>query len=133
MLTQERLQEILNYNPETGIFTWIAKSSPKSQIQIGQRAGYRNLRGYRVIIIDGEIDYEQILACLYMTGKWPTFEMDHKNDIKDDNRWDNLDDIPGIMAQLPQAARRVRPPKRLGFADFDCFRPNCFREGGRWP
>ena len=25
-----------------------------------------------------------------MTGEWPTLKIDHKNNIRDDNRWENL-------------------------------------------
>ena len=30
------------------------------------------------------------LAWLYMTGDWPPDEVDHKNRVRTDNRWDNL-------------------------------------------
>ena len=34
--------------------------------------------------------YEQRLALLYMTGEWPSEEMDHRSLDKADNRWRNI-------------------------------------------
>jgi hypothetical protein len=54
--------------------------------------------GYRVIDIDGKDYYAHDLIYLYMTGKWPTGEIEHINDNKDDNRWGNLTiRHPGIL------------------------------------
>ena len=42
MLTQEYLKSILNYNPYTGEFVWLNKTSKMSRISVGQRAGREN-------------------------------------------------------------------------------------------
>jgi hypothetical protein len=88
-LTQERLKELLHYDPITGWFTWRVQSS---MMHIGARAGGLHGFGYRNIGIDYNKYLEHHLAWLYMTGEWPEFEVDHKNRIRDDNRWDNLAD-----------------------------------------
>src|ERR1700730_6426271 len=90
MLTQERLKELLSYDPETGIFRWIAKSSPFSNILIGDIAGSPLAHGYLQIKIDGEQYLQHRLAFLYMLGRLPKGEGEHANLDKADNRWCNL-------------------------------------------
>lgn len=98
MLTHERLLEVVYYDLSTGIFTWIAKLSRKTVI--GSRAGtIRPPRMYRVITIDGGKYYEHRLAWLYVTGRWPPVEIDHKNTVVDDNRFDNLREATGTQNQ----------------------------------
>ena len=48
------------------------------------------LMGYIHIFIDGTAHKAHRLACLYMTGEFPTNETDHVNHIRNDNRWENL-------------------------------------------
>lgn len=87
-LTAERLREVLHYDPETGAFTWREKIADK--VVVGQRAGSAYGNGYRGIRLFGVKVSEQRLAHLYMTGTLPGGEVDHRNRIRSDNRWDNL-------------------------------------------
>lgn len=89
-LTVERLREILHYDPETGIFVW--RIQAKATRPIGSKAGH-NRGGYVQLCINQVRYYAHRLAWLYMTGDWPKFEIDHKNRIKNDNRWINLRDV----------------------------------------
>ncbi len=86
MLTQSKLKEVLNYDPLTGLFTWMI--SPRSMTRIGDAAGCAS-RGYIVIGVLGVQYLSHRLAFLYMNGRWPS-EIDHINGIKADNRWLNL-------------------------------------------
>jgi hypothetical protein len=89
ILTQNRLKELLEYNPNTGLF--IRKKTTSSNAQIGDVAGCLNKQlGYKLISIDGKSYYCHRLAFLYMTGYFPESQVDHINRIRDDNRWENL-------------------------------------------
>ncbi|SRR5229473_5448021 len=86
-ITQERLKELLHYNPETGIFIWLVRIAYR--IRIGDIAGY-NSEGCIKIMINGDNYYAHRLAWRYMTGEWPSALIDHCNTIRNDNRWKNL-------------------------------------------
>src|SRR5262245_1233634 len=88
MLTFERLREVLEYNPETGLWVWIARTGRKSKP--GKIAGSVHEHGYIVIRIDRAIYKGHRLAWLYMTGAWPSVTIDHINGEPGDNRWVNL-------------------------------------------
>lgn len=86
-LTAERLREVLSYDPDTGIFTW---RIPRKKCAVGMVAGSPEIGRYIRIKIDYELHYAHRLAWLYMTGFWPTCQVDHRNLDKSDNRWVNL-------------------------------------------
>lgn len=88
MLTQQRLKEVLDYDPEIGNFVWKLRLSQR--IKVGQRAGTLNIKGYRHIRINGKYYYAHRLVFLYMNGEFPVDQVDHINLEKDDNRWVNL-------------------------------------------
>ena len=90
MLTQEQLKEILHYCPETGIFTRKIKTSHK---KVGQVFGCKGRAGYLSSSIDGKVYKSHRLAFLYMTGSFPLEQVDHINQVKHDNRWENLRDV----------------------------------------
>jgi hypothetical protein len=88
ILTQDRLQELLSYNPETGYFIWAKNLGIR--IKAGDIAGTHDKDGYILIGIDCSRYKLHRLAFLYMTGSFPIDEVDHLNHVKDDNRWSNL-------------------------------------------
>lgn len=91
MLTQERLKELLHYDPETGKFLWLVDKG--SRAKAGALAGRVDGSGYRGIRIDGTLYYAHRLAVLYMTGSWPEDEVDHRQpgrEFRDDNRWSQI-------------------------------------------
>jgi hypothetical protein len=93
MLTQEILKQYVVYHPDTGWFT--STGVRYSSKQAGERVGtLHNTKGYRYLTIKGKTYREQRVAFLYMTGEWPKHQVDHINRIKDDNRWENLRDVP---------------------------------------
>jgi hypothetical protein len=87
-LTAARLKELLNYDPETGVFTWA--SSPHRNDLVGKQAGGVTERGYVKIRVDGTTHRAHRLAWLYVHGQWPQDRIDHINGDSTDNRISNL-------------------------------------------
>jgi len=88
-LTQERLKELLHYDPETGVFTWLVN---RGSAKAGMPTSGTNRPGYVRVRVDGELYYAHRLAFLYMTGSFPDkgLHTDHINRDRSDNRWENL-------------------------------------------
>jgi hypothetical protein len=85
-LTAERLRELLNYDPDTGVFTWRVR--PVHSHRVGDIAGsVRTTRGYRLIGVAGRVYKAHRLAWLYMMGEWPKDQIDHINRDPSDNRF----------------------------------------------
>lgn len=88
MITAERLREILDYDLETGVFTWKKKTCRK--VVVGSVAGCQTKEGYITIRVDGYLMTGHRLAWLYVNGTLPSQGIDHKNRDKADNRICNL-------------------------------------------
>ena len=89
MLSQERLKSLMNYEPETGVFTWLMK--PCRNVRVGEVAGSLNKgTGYVRVIVDRKRYLAHRLAWLYIYGDLPPDQLDHINRIKTDNRIGNL-------------------------------------------
>jgi hypothetical protein len=89
-LTAERLRELLDYNPETGVFTWRINRRGARGLKAGARAGNVRPDGYRCIRIDGTSHLAHRLAFLWVTGELPLTGVDHKNRTPGDDRFLNL-------------------------------------------
>jgi hypothetical protein len=104
MITQAELKEILEYNPDTGVFTW--KKTVCNRVVVGNVAGHKTNWGYISIKIQGKHYQAHRLAYLYMTGKFPENDIDHINHIKDDNIWANLRDATGSQNQANKVKQK---------------------------
>ena len=93
ILTQERLKELLSYDPETGVFVWVGPTSNK--IKIGAVAGTPRLDGYQIINIDCKKYFAHRLAWLYITGAFPSDQIDHIDRNPANNRFANLRAVTG--------------------------------------
>ena len=87
ILTQERLKELLDYNPDTGLFTWLV--STNNRVKVGDIA-VANSHGYVLIRIDKRLHKAHRLAFLYMEGAMPEDQVDHIDHSRDNNSWSNL-------------------------------------------
>jgi hypothetical protein len=66
-LTVECLREVLSYNPDTGVWTWLLPTGRR--VRAGSRAGRIDCHGRWRIGLDGGYYTGSRLAFLYMTGK----------------------------------------------------------------
>ena len=91
----EILSKKLNYNPITGVFTWI--KAPNKTMKDGQVAGCIQGWGYRQFTCRiGDRTYQpraHILAWYMYHGVIPKGFIDHVDRCKDNNAIDNLRDV----------------------------------------
>ncbi len=87
-ITQERLKQVVNYSPETGMFTRLVATS--TCVKVGGIVGHYDNNGYLKCSIDMAEYRMHRLAFLYTEGFFPEHDVDHINGIRDDNRWCNL-------------------------------------------
>ena len=110
--SQNELQEILDYDPNTGVMTWLITNSNRAVV--GTEAGtIRNVRGnYKrtVIAINGERYYRYRLIWVWMTGEQPNI-IDHINGDTTDDRWVNL---RNVTASQNLRNARVSKNNKLG-------------------
>lgn len=90
-LTAEYLRSVLDYDPETGVFTWKVRTSTK--VKIGDITGSLDGRGYLQIGVCSRLHKAHRLAWLYVYGEWPKLSIDHINRNRADNRISNLRDV----------------------------------------
>ena len=86
-LTAEYVRSILDYNPETGVFTW---KEGRRGVKKGAIAGHIHPSGYRFIMVDGRHYQAHRLAWLYYYNEWPKGLLDHKDRDPANNRISNL-------------------------------------------
>jgi hypothetical protein len=86
----ERVRQLFNYDPLTGVFTWRNNAGRWGKIPAGTVAGSANGDGYLYVRVDGYSVQLALLAWLYVHGEWPDLIVDHRNTTKTDNRIENL-------------------------------------------
>ncbi len=102
-LTQAIVRELLDYDPATGVLIWRHRDRKwfKSNRDwrawnsnfAGQRAGSLKRRGYvHVVVFDKDYSAHRLIF-LWMTGRWPHPEIDHRDHDHANNRWHNLREV----------------------------------------
>lgn len=116
MLTLERLKSLLSYNPETGMFIWLARPYAHSKCKAGDVAGNFGSGGAITIGLDKEIYRLDLLAIFYMTGVMPKC-VEHLDGIISNNRYSNLTVCSKKKRMMTIKAR---------IAESDAFRSHCY-------
>ena len=100
-LTREQILELVDYNPDTGEFTWLPrteKTEPKGRarnafnsIYAGKPMGSVDKGSEsRVARLHGTSHYAKTLAFVIMTEKYPEGRTSYLDGNKANLRWDNL-------------------------------------------
>jgi len=119
-ITAERLRQVLDYDPATGMLRW--RETLSNRATAGTIAGTFNGHGYRRIKLDGRDYKAHRLAWLYQTGEWPPDQIDHIDLDKSNNRFDNLRLATGSQNQHNRGVPENNTSGHKGI---------CWHKGGR--
>lgn len=118
-LAHDRLTEVLDYDPATGIFVW--KIRPSNRVKAGDVAGAPSGKyGLRFINVDGSKLQANRLAWFYVNREWPKGDVKFLNGDSDDCSIANLRDASRIEQARARGAlttntsgfRGVSPTRR---------------------
>lgn len=109
-LTIEFVRSVLDFDPETGIFTW--KVVQSNRIKVGERAGVVATNGRRYISVCGEKIMAHRLAWFHFHGEWPKGDVKQKNQNYDDCSIENLIDQP---RQVTASSRKLNASSKSGY------------------
>lgn len=116
------LKKYLSYCPFTGVFIW--QLCPGTRVKQGDKAGCIGETGYVQIRFKNKVYKAHRIAWLFMTGKWPPDQIDHKNGIEDDNRWRNL--------RLATNQQNAMNQKQCKINSSGCTGVSFYKRTGRW-
>jgi len=103
IVTPDMVRDVLEYNHETGVMTW--KERPVSMFKnedfqkiwntrfAGNTVGTRHTNGYLKVTINYKQLFVHRVAFAHYYERWPDKEIDHINNIRDDNRIVNLREV----------------------------------------
>jgi len=110
-LTHARLLELLDYDPDTGIFVRIKSQSYKSRI--GKPIKCLDNYGYIQMNLDSEHHKGHRLAWFFVNASWPLGDIDHINGNRSDNRIANLRCVSRSVNLQNQS--KAHPDSKTGF------------------
>lgn len=113
---QEHLKECFEYDQFTGALVW-KERPPKHFDSIetmnkwngrfpGKHAGRIHPEGYRRIMVDSQIFRAHRIIWKLVTGNDPAMGIDHRNENKSDNRWENLREASETQNKCNKGAQR---------------------------
>lgn len=103
-LTAEKAREALDYNPETGGFSW--RNNSGRAVFKGAPAGSESSHGYIRIGLYRVTYYAHRLAWLIHYSAWPEHQIDHIDCNRRNNSIKNLRECSNAQNQLNQPVRK---------------------------
>jgi hypothetical protein len=116
---KEQLHQLLDYDKDTGVFTWKVKASIRSPA--GSVAGTKNVNGYIVFKVMGKLFYAHRLAWAYVHGDMPSSGIDHINGNPSDNRLRNLREATQGQNNQNMCPRRKNSPYPIGVGFYKAY------------
>lgn len=110
MLTQQRLKELIHYDPATGVFTWNVVRGPKGK---GSTVGQSLRKGKGLekwVVIDKTRRRLSDMAFLFMTGEFPSGVMCFLDTNRSNLAWSNLKEV---VKQSPKTTRLISDKTKL--------------------
>jgi hypothetical protein len=90
-LNQNDLKELLDYDPDSGVFTWlVSRSNVRAGVEAGCVHTDHHGKTYRHIRLFGKLYLAHRLAWLYVHGEFPPDDIDHMDGDGLNNKLDNL-------------------------------------------
>jgi len=133
-VTPAELQELLSYNPETGLFLWKPRPLKFCVEGVGRYTRERNKavfdsnyagkpaltahnpKGYLRGNLFGRSLMAHRAAFACMIGRWPVGQVDHINGVRDDNRWANLREATNQQNQWNSSSAKGSSSRYVGVA-----------------
>lgn len=107
-MIQDRVRELFDYDAITGALRW---QRNKGRAVAGSLAGYVTKDGHLRVKFDGREHMVHRVVWLWVTGKWPELEIDHRDGCGSNNAWGNLREVTASVNRQNQ--RRPRADSTL--------------------
>jgi hypothetical protein len=111
ILTQERLKELLSYDPISGVFT---RKIKHKRCNVGDIVGVGQRNKYLQCSIDNKLYKLHRLAWLYMYDCWPSDQIDHVDHNPRNNAIANLRDVSSAQNHQNRARKTKSASGYLG-------------------
>lgn len=113
---QNKLNTVLDYNPETGVFVW--KVNRQGGSKAGDIAGLTEMPNGKPSTVHITVFCKRYvahdLAFVIMTGRFPRMRVRHIDKCSQNNAWENLSDVPYVPSH-----KEVTPELLRGILDYD--------------
>lgn len=111
-LTCEHVRSIFTYSKKDGLLRWRFPAGMGGKIPAGSVAGGIHPEGYRQVSVNGKTYRVSRIIWLYVTGKWPKGQLDHKDRNPGNDKWSNLREANGSQNKANNGKyKRQKPGK----------------------